>query len=518
MSESLEPRAELMELLAAMRDGELTEAQTALLEHLLRDDPRNQRDYVDYVALCVSLRDHQLAESAEQPATDTAGGIGTRGGWSRMLMAAGLMLAAAAGLSLLVRSGEWTEPTSAAGVAVLTAAADAQWDEGSLLPTAGSTIPAGKLKLRAGLVQIEFYCGATVILQGPAEFDVMAVDRGYIHRGRIRAHVPPAAQGFSVGSKSMNVVDLGTEFGLSVDEQGRPEVHVFDGKVELHDNTGAPTATLESGKAIGIDDAGAPRAIQADPAAFADPARLSLLSGAAMRSGRDRWLHYAGRLAADPSLLIHYAMTDRGGWDRALTNGGAAGSPLDGAIVGCAWAEGRWPGKYALEYKRTGDRVRLNLPGELQAMTLAAWVRFDGFDRQYNSLMLTDEWNTGNPHWQVARDGQIILGVGGVGNYTSPSALGQADLGKWMHLAVVYDPAAAQVTHYVNGRAVALLPIHKPVTLVVGTAELGNWGMPRGQGDSRVRNLNGRIDEFALFKRALTDAEVAAMHEAGRPQ
>ena len=31
-------------------------------------------------------------------------------------------------------------------------------------------MPPGLLRLKSGLAHIEFYCGATVILEGPAEF------------------------------------------------------------------------------------------------------------------------------------------------------------------------------------------------------------------------------------------------------------------------------------------------------------------------------------------------------------
>ena len=45
--------------------------------------------------------------------------------------------------------------------------------------------------------------------------------------------MPPAARGFSIQADDMQVVDLGTEFGLSVSPNGT-DVQVFDGEVELH--------------------------------------------------------------------------------------------------------------------------------------------------------------------------------------------------------------------------------------------------------------------------------------------
>jgi hypothetical protein len=51
--------------------------------------------------------------------------------------------------------------------------------------------------------------------------------------GRLTARVPRAALGFTVLSPGGKVVDLGTEFGLSVEEGGATTVRVFDGLVAV---------------------------------------------------------------------------------------------------------------------------------------------------------------------------------------------------------------------------------------------------------------------------------------------
>src|SRR5262249_35426917 len=148
-------------------------------------------------------------------------------------------------------------------------------------------------------------------------------------------------------------------------------------------------------------------------------------------------------------------------WERTLRdraegrNGG-----LDGSIVGSQWTEGRWPGKSALDFKRTSDRVRVNIPGEFDALTLMTWVRVDDFDHRLNSLLLADNWNVpGEVHWELNGDGKLIFALrNGVpkGNLilTSPVVLGPGQLGMWTHLATVFAPQDGIVTSYVNGRQV----------------------------------------------------------------
>ena len=88
---------------------------------------------------------------------------------------------------------------------------------------------------------------------------------------------------------------------------------------------------------------------------------------------------------------------------------------LDGAVVLAEPVDGRWPGlKSALEFRRPGSRVRVNIPGEFPAFTFMCWVRIDSLDRWYNALFMADSYETGEPHWQIRNDGtDDPLGDGG---------------------------------------------------------------------------------------------------------
>jgi Concanavalin A-like lectin/glucanases superfamily len=194
----------------------------------------------------------------------------------------------------------------------------------------------------------------------------------------------------------------------------------------------------------------------------------------------------------------------------------------DGAVVGCLWSPGRWPEKFALEFKRTSDRVRINVPGEFDRLSLAAWVRMEGLNFWLSALMLTDGWDLGEVHWQITADGELLLGVSlpdthdGDG-HRSPPVLGPQDLGRWVHLATVYDKQTNLITHYLDGKRVSQGYLRVPTTMRIGPANLGNWNpYPDFLRNSR-RSLNGRIDEFAILRRALTDDEVRQMYEMGKP-
>jgi hypothetical protein len=85
---------------------------------------------------------------------------------------------------------------------------------------------------------------------------------------------------------------------------------------------------------------------------------------------------------------------------------------------------------------------------------------------------------------------------------------------------VVLDGKANTVVHYVNGRPVSRHGLRLPPPFRIDAAELGNWtaGGAPGNDPFLIRNFSGVIDEFCLFSRALSPAELSALHAQGRPQ
>src|SRR5436309_2937317 len=81
--------------------------------------------------------------------------------------------------------------------------------------------------------------------RGQADVDLVAIDRVFCRRGKLRARVPEGAEGFVIASPESAVVDRGTEFAVNVDADGRSRVFVFEGLAEaaLLDPGGSPKLT-----------------------------------------------------------------------------------------------------------------------------------------------------------------------------------------------------------------------------------------------------------------------------------
>ena len=535
-----------LELMRRCLDSEATDEEFIQLEELLRSDADFRMDYVRYLNVDSALTG--LPKSRNSALGDNVPNSSRisptlNGGW---LNAGGLSgwVAASVVLSLLIgmvtyhasngRGGATQSPLAEQdvavpvdvndpGVAVLTRVAGLKGTTTNNWHI-GQTIPPGLMTWDAGLLQLEFYGGASVVVEGPAEIELLDESRLICRLGRLRAHVPEPARGFAVLAPSFELVDLGTEFGLNVLEDGVGEVHVFDGKVEIYgvesNRSLATRRELNAGDALTVDRDGNSKPTASRESDFVTSGRLSTMTDVRRQEQLRDWRAFRDSLQHDARVVAYFPFDKTDVDDRQLIGDGANGTTIEGAIVGCEWAEGRWPGKASLQFKGPGDRVRISIPGEFDWLTYSTWVRVDGLDRIRNSLMLTDGFGKNGIHWQIRQDGSLTLGMRYANqrahNYTTPPIFNLFRLGQWVHLATVYDADQTRVSHYVNGELAQRERLKQFASgkLKIGTATIGNWS---GRGASDVRNFNGCMDELIVFGEALDDQEILQIYKVGRP-
>ncbi len=119
-------------------------------------------------------------------------------------------------------------------VAQLVRTVEARWAEAEPVFEGLHLLQRRRLQLLAGLAEIRFRSGATVVLEGPANVQLLGENQLALQVGRLTAQVAPQASGFSVKTPTATVVDLGTEFGVQVDQNQATEVYVFEGIVAVH--------------------------------------------------------------------------------------------------------------------------------------------------------------------------------------------------------------------------------------------------------------------------------------------
>ena len=140
-----------------------------------------------------------------------------------------------------------TPHDSSAVIAHVTHQVDAVWL--SDVDLSDGEITAGLLELEAGIVRLDFDNGASVTLQGPAAYEITGPMETRLHHGILTARIPESAIGFTVETSAMDVVDLGTAFGVSVNADGVTDVSVFEGSVEVRP-PGSRSDLLLEGEAV----------------------------------------------------------------------------------------------------------------------------------------------------------------------------------------------------------------------------------------------------------------------------
>ncbi|WDQ15527.1 LamG-like jellyroll fold domain-containing protein [Rhodopirellula sp. P2] len=560
--------------LGRLLDGELSDAQTERLAHSLANDDALQRRYRDQVEMdeglamlvreeragqrFVQLLDQRLdAESQKfdflHSVLDRSSLNAARDQLRRWAPLAAVGIAACLMVAFWI--GMWTgrhagvaqtgsdpamhpqattmtesEPADPS-VALLKRVVNVEWTGDAAFRMGDSVSSNQTLDLKSGWVQLQFFRGAVLTLEGPAKLEIRDPNLVMLHAGKAWANVPVPARGFTVLTPETKIVDLGTEFGVSANPGERTEVHVFDGLVELHDPSASGDAAslheLVTGQSMSVDGNGNSRPETTRIAKMPSESLLQQNQAERRQHRIERWRRWSAEIRKDPRVLMYYdfAAPDQSGSETSpttLPNLAAAQENSNGSIIGCAWSEGRWPGKTALDFKRPSDRVRFHLAGEYKSITLAAWVRVDGLDRLLSSLLLTDGWDQGEVHWQFDQRGQLGLSVGqvsGVAWRYTPPLVDLTRLGQWIHVASVFDGTSQTVRHYFNGQRVPCegkLQYDGPIR--IGDAELCNWGRPVDKSSHAIRNFNGRMDEFLMLDDALDEAEILQIYHAGNPK
>jgi len=173
---------------------------------------------------------------------------------------------AAAALVVLSLSGWFLRPRQPAQRARVAQQRSAVWEGGAY--NTGDAIRTGELTLREGYAELMLAHGVRLILEAPLTIDLTDPQRVLLKAGSLVATVPPKATGFTVITPSSEVVDLGTEFGVSVDKQGGSEVCVLKGEVKARGSSAQDFVKMVKNEACSFDPDRQMKMISSDPARY----------------------------------------------------------------------------------------------------------------------------------------------------------------------------------------------------------------------------------------------------------
>jgi hypothetical protein len=110
---------------------------------------------------------------------------------------------------------------------------DAQWADDATVGAGREFLEGSQLNLVSGVIKLEMLGGAAVVIEGPSLFQLPDPDGLRLERGKAAVRIAEGGGSFVVDTPSMQVIDLGTEFGVESSDGGDDQVMVFDGSVAL---------------------------------------------------------------------------------------------------------------------------------------------------------------------------------------------------------------------------------------------------------------------------------------------
>lgn len=375
--------------------------------------------------------------------------------------------------------------------------------------TAGTRFFKGdRLRLESGLVELDLAGRGRMIVEGPADLSWSGPLGSTLIKGRVLLRVNERGHGYRLETPKGSVVDLGTEFGVLVDQKtGKVETHVIEGEVEAQPGGGREPIRLLKNEALRLSGEQSVR-IPSDQGAF-----YGLVPP---RHGGDfNMIHWSMEAGADGTV-----------WPR--TRGLAEEVSILEMRNGPQPIEG--PFGKAMHFDGKGAYAETNYRGieGKQPRTVAFWVKVPrDFDPKEGFAMVSwgrfpDEipgsvWQISiNP---IAEDGPVgRLRVGVLGG----KAIGTTDLrsGEWHHIAVVLYPAAnpdfgQHVLLFIDGavETVSRRTLGR-IDTEVASADHGVWlGRDITSRPGAERHFRGGIDEVHIFDAALSESEIRALME-----
>ncbi len=210
----------------------------------------------------------------------------------------------------------------------------------------------------------------------------------------------------------------------------------------------------------------------------------------------------------DDGLLIHYPL------DGDVTD--ASGNSYDGTGLNINFAADRFG---ALDRAAVFDgNARIELPGlaalkPQPPLSLSSWVYFENLPAAGKAILSTDFVPNAYFGLTLSLDTQnrLMLTMGSAQEAMTFTARESIIVGQWQHLAVVIR-SVDDISLYLNG-CEEIFSTGNPGEAILYGDGAGNLGRANAGSPPQVNTLNGLLDDFRYYDRALTMEEVNLLYD-----
>jgi hypothetical protein len=527
----------------AMCEDTITEQELRELESLLKADPDAQKFYLMFlninaeISWMISAKQHSALDlgprSADYSVSPSRSPVlEFLGDWARFFNQHSpmsyvlLFMVLCATVVATVYVSTHKTPAEPMIAAQITRERDCQWSATIPAPIADEPLRVGQqLRLDKGIVQLTYSSCATVLLQGPADYEIDSLNSGHLKFGKLTARCDTEqSHQFTIVTPNARFVDLGTEFGVMINNLGQSAVAVFAGKVKAQAKSAegrwdAPVSLGAGESVVCVDKKFSPYVAQRT-----DFPALHQLPPPAPDTPYGHWLEVSQSLQKRPDLMAYYDFEPDAANPLALVNRAPTGAAFNGEIRKASWVEGRFDGKSALKFAAADSGVLVNLANQCEQMTFVTWVRVNDLSNFWNGLLMSNDWSQlGQLHWELTSYSVIQLSLKSPAQnaetFSSRETLPPDFLNRWTMIAAVIDRTNRRCSMYLNDKCV-LSEVSKDEipAIQIGPATIAGWLDSGNDPDFRkIRNLSCCMDTFMIFKSALAEDDIRQIYESSKP-
>ncbi|MBI9015805.1 MAG: sigma-70 family RNA polymerase sigma factor [Phycisphaerae bacterium] len=235
----LDQSLDLWETLLECLEGRVSKEKFDVFQNELGSDPVKLQFYCEMIAICIGLDSYSDVSmdtiinrySIEQLQCDCQGGQISFYSLMRWSVAAVAMFAII--LSFMVLNKQSNEKP----LAQLVDQDNCQWllvdGDHETAINAGQPLHKGIYRMSEGYARLRMVCGAEITVEAPAQLELINESEVFLIDGSVAVNCPPAAYGFKLRSKTTEIVDYGTRFGVTANADGKTSTHVLEGRVSV---------------------------------------------------------------------------------------------------------------------------------------------------------------------------------------------------------------------------------------------------------------------------------------------
>jgi len=363
--------------------------------------------------------------------------------------------------------------------------------------------PGETLVVSQGTVEVTLPDGSRFIAEAPAQVTLHSKMKAHLSHGRAFFEIAKGSEGFIVTTKDLEIVDLGTAFGVDDRAEFQPQIHIIDGKVRATARSGRhESSLLVAGEAAAVGAAATLRPIACQSSSFFQKLPSGLPS---IRFSFDSDPSEQAAVSGPIAELEGVQFIDESHLQEMI-------SP----------AEGRFGGFLSFANNRSGVETTWGGIGGATPRTISLWVRIPEGTEGGDILA----WGLVSGSRRMS-DLKVVYSGGHRANLRLASGrrwlqtTQRLDTGTWHHVAFIVDSPDSDdwptVKCYING---VLEPITPRIADEGDVAPLDTFGtitdhplsrplsFGRASSSEAQHGFNGDIDEVVITAGILTEKEI----------